>query len=359
MLTKRKKVLIGFLNGIIPVVLAFALGSVFISVAGHNPLQVYGLIVKEAFLDKKGFINTLAYGTPIIITALAACIAYNANVYNFGTEGQLYCGAFLAAFLGFTLSGLPHIVHVTICLLGGIAGGMAYALIPALLKSLLRINEVVTTIMLNSVAIIVTTYLTNGPFNAHVGYSATDPVAESAQFSRLYPGARLTTSFFMMLLLVVAVHIVLSKTKLGYEIRALGSNSEFSDAMGMRVYKKYILLFLISGGISGLAGASEIMGVNYRFTPSFSTNPGLGWDGVQIALLARNNPILSLVVGIIYGGFKYGGVVLQSQLGLSNDVINIIQSSMILFLAVRYVDEKTGFLRKLFKGNAKKQEAVK
>ncbi len=352
---EEKKVFIGVLNGLLPVALAFILGSIFISVAGHNPFQVYGLIIEEAFLDRNGFINTLAYGTPIIMTALASCMAYNANVYNFGTEGQLYCGAFLGAFLGFTLEGIPHIPHVIICLAGGVIGGMLYALIPALLKSLLRINEVVTTIMLNSVAIIFTTYLTNGPFNAHVGYSATDPVAETAQLVRLYPGARLTTSFFIMIILVVAVYIILSKTKLGYEIRALGSNSEFSDAMGMRVYRKYILLFMVSGGIAGLAGASEIMGVNYRFTPSFSTNPGLGWDGVQIALLARNNPILSCVVGIIYGGFKYGGVVLQSKLGLSNDIINIIQSSLILFLSIRYLDERTNFFGKLFKKAAKKQ----
>lgn len=352
----RKKVLTGFLNGLIPVALAFTLGSIFISIAGYNPFEVYGLIIDRAFLDKIGFMNTLAYGTPIIITALAACMAYNANVYNFGTEGQLYCGAFLAAFLGFSLQGLPHIPHVIICLFGGVLGGMIYALVPALLKSLLRINEVVTTIMLNSVAIIFTTYLTNGPFSAHVGYSATEPVAESAQLSRLYPGARLTTSFFIMLALVVVVYIILSRTKLGYEIKALGNNSEFSDAMGMRVYRKYILLFLISGGIAGLAGASEIIAVNYRFTPSFSTNPGIGWDGVQIALLAGNNPLVSFVVGIIYGGFKYGGVVLQSRLGLSNDVINIIQSSMILFLAIRYLDEKTGLLGKIFKRKKKLKE---
>ncbi|MEG2857979.1 MAG: ABC transporter permease, partial [Clostridia bacterium] len=191
--------------------------------------------------------------------------------------------------------------------------------------------------MLNNIALIFTSYLTNGPFADNVGFAATFPVAETAQLSRINPKNRVTYALFIALAIVLLIWILMKRTRLGYEISALGKQKEFADSVGMRVRRKVLVVFLIGGAIAGIAGATEIMGVNIRFTPGWSANPGLGWDGQAVCLLANRNPLGILIAGILFGAFKYGGVVLQSKMGISLDIVNIIKSALILFLAAKYL----------------------
>lgn len=338
---KRRKVLVSLFNTLIPVVFALSTGAVFLLISGNNPLEVYANIIKWSFLDKVGLTYTFAFAAPISMTGLAIAIAYKGGTFNLGVEGQLYVGAFFATYLGFAIEGLPRLLHISICILGGALAGMLLALIPAVMKAFFRISEVVTTIMINNVAIIFTTYLTNGPFTANAGFTATYPVNDTAKLSRLYGTSRLSTSIFIAIGIFVIVWTIMKKSKLGFEIEALGRQKEFSDAMGMKFHIKTIILFLISGAIAGVAGTTEILGVHYRFTPSFSSNPGTGWQGVQVANLAGRSPVGVIIVSIFFGAFKYGGTCLQTRMGVSPDLVNIIQSSLILFIAVRYVKQNS------------------
>lgn len=343
---KTVHILVQVLNILLPMLLAILFGAICLLIVGQNPFEVYGFLIRKTLLEGGGFMNSLGYATPILMTGIATALSYTANVYNMGIEGQMYMGAFLATYLGFTVTGLPAWLHTIICLAGGAVGGMLYALIPAILKAKYRINEVVTTIMLNSIAIIFTSYLTNGPFSDNVGYAATYEIAETARIPRLFSRYRVTYAIFIAIAIILVIWFIEKKTKFGYEIKTIGKQQEFADAVGMRVNKKIIAIFLIGGAIGGIAGATEMMGVNFRFTPSWSTNPGLGWDGQAVCLLAHQNPIAILITGVLFGAFKYGGVALQSNMGVSLDIINIIKSSLILFLSAQYLYENRGIFKK-------------
>ncbi|MEG1383660.1 MAG: ABC transporter permease, partial [Oscillospiraceae bacterium] len=277
---KFRKIASSILNLLLPIVFAFSVGAIFIAINGKNPLYIYKFLISQSLLNTTGILNTLAYATPIIMTGLGIAISFKSGLFNMGIEGQMYMGAFFATYLGFTLQGLPSILHISICILGGAIMGMLFAIIPAVLKAYFHVNEMVVTMMLNYAAIIFTKYLTNGPFTANIGYPATQAVSDSAKLTRLSSKSALTPAIFIAIALVLLVFIIYKKTKLGYEIEALGKHVEFADSVGMRVDKKIIVIFLIAGAISGIAGATEMLGVHYRFTPGFSTNPGLGWDGM-------------------------------------------------------------------------------
>ena len=361
MSNRVKSKVVSVVNLLLPVLFALMVGAICLLMIGKNPLQIYGYLFKSTLLDYSGLMNSLGYATPLIMTGIATALSYRANIYNMGIEGQMYIGSWFATFLGWTVKGVSMPVHIAICLLGGMIAGMAYAYIPAVMKAYLHINEVVTTIMLNNIAIIFTSYLTNGPFSDNVGYSATYAVADTAVIARINPRYRVTYGILLDVAIVFLVKFVLENTKFGYEVRAIGKQKEFADSVGMKVCKKTIYIFLIGGGIAGIAGATEIMGVNLRFTPSWSVNPGLGWDGQAVCLLANQNILGTLVAAILFGAFKYGGVVLQSRMGISLDIINIIKSCLILFLAARYISMETDWLNRIQKAlnkpHARREEA--
>ncbi|MBC8536727.1 ABC transporter permease [Feifania hominis] len=344
---KQRRRTASVLNFLIPIAFAFLIGSLFTLALGQNPFAVYGYIIKKSLLSYGGIMNSLGFATPMIITGIATSFSFTAGVYNMGIEGQLTLGAFFAAYLGFTLTGLPPALHIAVCIAGGAVVAMLFSLIPALLKAYMRINEIVVTIMLNNIAMIVATFLTNGPCSGHLAYTSTPMVHESAVIPRIDSKYRVTIAFYIALVILIAVWIVLRKTRFGYEINCIGKQSEFSDAVGMKVYKKTIIVFVLGGLFAGIAGATEILGVNKSFIPGFSGSPGLGWDGLMICVLARQHPLGILVASVLFGAFKYGSVSLQASMGIPVDLINIIQSSLILFLSARYVKENTQLFEKL------------
>ncbi len=335
------------MNLLLPIVFALAVGAVFIAISGKAPLQVYAFLLRQSLLSEIGLLNTLACATPIIMTGLGIAISFKSGMFNMGIEGQMYMGAFFAAYLGFTLSGLPSIVHITICIVGGMLMGMLYSLIPAVLKARFHVDEMVSTMMLNYVAMIFTKYLTNGPFYGYAGFPATVFINDAAKLSRFNSKVSFTAAFFIALFLVAVFMIIYRKMKLGYEIEAMGKQIYFADSVGMRVDRKIIVIFLLAGAVSGIAGATEVLGVHYRFISGFSANPGLGWDGMLVALLASNNPIGIVFAAILFGALKYGGTTLQTFMGVSNDTIGIIQSALILFLSVKYIKTDTMLALKL------------
>ncbi len=342
MLTSTKERLCNVLNKLIPLFLAFLIGAIFALIIGFNPFEVYGLIIKGGFGSAANWMMTLGFACPIIMTGIATAFSFKAGVWNIGIEGQVYMGAYAAAlvgagYYGIDSLGLPAYVHIPLALLAGALCAALFALIPALLKALLNVNVVVSTMMLNYIAIGLTNFMCKAFHQGDQSYDSTYSVLPTAVLPKLDPRFRVTYAIFIAVAAVVIITFVLKRTKFGYEVNAIGRQLEFSEATGMRVKKKIIILFLVSGVIAGLAGATEVLGVNKNFTPGFSGDPGLGWEGYFVAVLAENNPIAVFIIAIIFGGFRFGSISAQSKIGMPLDLLNIIKSTMILFYAVRYI----------------------
>lgn len=334
---------LSFLNVLVPILLAFVVSGIFCLIDGSNPFAVYRRIFATAFLTKTGWMNTLGYATPLIMTGIATSFSIRAGVFNMGIEGQVYVGSFFAAIAGYAFP-LPAFLHIPFCLICGAVGGMLWSAIPAVLKSKFQINEIVTTIMLNNVALTITKVLTMGPFNANYIYSSTPTILETAILPRFVSKYKVTWALFIALGLLLIIWYILKRTKFGFEIQFLGRQQEFSDAVGMRVSKKILLVFVLGGAIAGIAGATEIMGVYKSFMPEWGGAMGVGWDGFSVCVLANGNPLGVLIVSLLYGGFRYGCISLQANLGTPIELNDIVKCAIILFFSIKYIRPNMDFL---------------
>lgn len=343
---------------LVPLLFAFGVGSIFSLICGCNPFTLYSYIIKKAFFSVGGLLNTLGYTTPIIITGMATALSIRANMYNMGIEGQVFLGAFTAALAGYMIKGVPTALHVTLCLLIGAAFGAVYALIPGLLKAKLRVNEVVTTVMLNSIATQVTGFLTQSYLGTGDAYAHTEFIEQTARLAKLNSKYRCTTAIFIALAIWLILYFILKKTKFGYEIDCIGKQWEFADAVGMHVSRKIVVIFVVGGALAGIAGATEILGVNYNFVNTFSANPGIGWDGFFVCILAGSNPVGILLFSIVFGALHYGALAAQTGLGVPLDLINIIKSTLVLFMAIKLIGNNREAIADFF-GHIFHRSAVK
>lgn len=351
---ENKSKIIGTL---IPILAAFVLGAVLIIAIGENPILTYKIMIQKSLFDPSGILKTLHFASPLILTGLAIAIAFKANIFNMGVEGATVLGGFFAGVVGFSVTGLPPVLHITLCLVTGILTGMLFTLIPAVLKAYFKADEMVVTLMLNYVVVELVKYLSQGVYRDPAsGYVATYAISPSAMFNKLF-GTDITMFFFISLIAFVILYVVFKKTRLGYEITAIGKNPEFAEAMGMKVSTNIIRIMLISGALSGLAGAGYLMSEKYRFTLDFSGNPGLGWDGMLIALLGSHNPIGVLVAAIFYAALKTGSEYIGIYTSVPKDIVAIIQGLLILFLSAKFVNDKFN-ITGLIKNKISKKKSV-
>lgn len=342
---KTKNMIKKILYIIMPILLAFLVGSILISLSGKSPIEAYMAMFKGALGTKNSIYNTLFSSTPIILTGLAIAVAFKANLFNMGVEGQMYFGAFAAAYVGFAFKGIPAVVHIILCLIAAMVAGGLFALVPGILRGFLNVNEMVVTIMLNYVAILFTEYLTNEVFYGGGGYSATHPIEEGAKLPRFIDSSQLNYAFIISIALVVVVYYIFKYTKLGFEINAIGKNVRFAEAVGMNTRKKVVVIMLFSGILAGLAGAGETLGVHHKFISGFS--PGYGWEGMTIALLGKHNPIGVLAAALFFGILKNGGSTMELMVGVPRSLIDIIQGLIIFFLAVDYLNNQFELMDKI------------
>lgn len=331
-------------NVLLPIFLAFFIGAIIILLSGNNPLEIYWILIQKSLLNKNGLLKTIHTASPLILTALAIAITFKANIFNMGVEGQMLLGGFFAGVVGFTFTGLNPVIHVLLCIVVGIVCGVVFALIPAILKVKFRVNELVVTLMLNYAAIEIIRFLAEGPFRDFAsGYVATPMIEESAMFKRLF-GSNLTGFTFIVVIVFVLMYFVFKKSKLGYEIEAIGKNRDFSEASGMNVGRKIIIIMIISGALSGLAGAGWMMSEEMRYTTSFSGSPGLGWDGMLISLLGMHSPIGILVAAIFYSALTTGSESIAIFTTVPREIVLIIQSLIILFLSIKMLKRNDKFV---------------
>ena len=351
---KQSRLSMKLLNSLLPVLLAFVIGGAVILAIGENPLEAYGTMLGKSLFTLKGLGNTLHYASPLILTGLAIAITFKANIFNMGVEGQLLLGGFFSGIVGASLSTGTAIVDKLLCFAVGAVCGMLFALIPALLKAYFHVDEMVVTLTFNYAMIKILEYLSSGPFREPgVGYVSTPAISSSAMFNRL-GSSRLTAFFFVALAIFLVMWFVMKRTRLGYDITAIGQNPELSEATGMRLRRKIIVLMLISGALAGIAGAGYMMSEQYRYTLSFSGSPGLGWDGMLIALLGRHSPIGILVAAVFYSALKTGADNINMYTSVPKEIVAVIQSLIILFLAVQFLNERFGLLDRIKQRKARK-----
>jgi simple sugar transport system permease protein len=311
-----------------------------------RPLLAYGGLVQGAFGSRQALSETAVWTTPYIFAGLAVALAFKGGLFNIGAEGQLAMGALIAAWIGFGLPDitgpLPAIVHVPLAIVGGGLAGAVWGAIPGWLKARTGGHEVINTIMMNYLALLLSSYLLNGPWkdpNPLNVVAQTPVIAQSAQVAPIFANYRLHWGALLALLAAVVVFWLLRRTTLGFEIRTVGANPSAARYAGIGVGRTIVLTMALSGLLAGLAGADEVVMLNYGHTLSF--NIGYGFDAITIALLGKTNPIGVVLAAILFGAMRNGATRMQFLTQVPVDIIAVIQALILLFVAadtiVRYI----------------------
>ncbi|HLE51109.1 MAG TPA: ABC transporter permease [Anaerolineales bacterium] len=321
-----------WMRPLIPILAAittFILTAALVVMAKANPLEAYYHFLIAPLSSRVSAIEVLVKSTPLLLTGVAVTFAFSAGYFNIGAEGQLYAGAIAAAWLGVILEGLSPLLAIPVMLIGGFVAGMAWALTPALLKVKVAVDEVVTTLLLNSVMLFVVSYLLNGPWRDPVsGWPQSPEISASATFIKLLPRARLHLGFIIGLLAIIALWFVLSRTTFGLKMRATGLGKEAARFAGINVNRTIILAALISGGIAGLAGVGEVAGIHFHLIDAIS--PGYGYTGIIIAMLGGLNPFGVGIAALFIGLLTTGAQSVSRALGVPAYLGDVVQASLLL-----------------------------
>lgn len=313
---------------------ALAIAALVLWVSGYDPLAMLVGIYKSIASD---FGDTLRWSIPLILTGLAVSAAFRAGVWNLGVDGQLYLGAMAATVIGLQFAGLPFPLSVITALLAGIVAGALWAALAGLLRVRWGANEVVTTLFLNFIAILLTDYLVLQPLKGTgmaAGTSATNKLAEHFWLSRLLPPSQANAGLFLAILVALLLAFLFWRTSLGYEFNLTRQNPRFARYGGINVKRVIMLSMLLSGAIAGLAGAVEILGVHHRFPGRFSH--GLGFDGIVVALLAKNNPLGVLLAGFFFGALRNGAMNMERVTDVPRAMVEIVQAIIVLLVSAQF-----------------------
>jgi simple sugar transport system permease protein len=320
---------------LLAIIFSFAVGAVFILCVGKDPIQIFGKFFSESFGNLYGVGQILFDATPLIFTGLAAAISFRAGLFNIGAEGQSIVGAFVTAWIGLECAGLPSILLLPLCLLGGMLGGALWGAIPGYLKSRFGAHEVINTIMMNFIAAALISYLVNNMF-AVPGTVHTPLIGEGAWLGRLesivpgFKGSPVNFSFVIGLAACAFTFYLLWKTRFGYEVRAIGLNVHAARYGGINVSRRTVLVMATAGAFAGLVGSNFVLGYKHYFELGFSENTG--FIGIAVALLANNNPIGIVFSALLFGILQYGGLAVNTM--VPKEIVNILQALVILFVIV-------------------------
>lgn len=302
-----------------------------------NPERVIGALrsgddleIRRAF---NPFLESLVTSTPYIFGGLAVALGFRAGVFNIGVEGQIFMGAAASAFIGYSIKGIPAIIHIPLTLLAGAAGGALWGFIPGWLKAKTGGHEVINTIMMNYIAFRLSDWLLRGPMRAPGQYNPISLTIEnSAIFPRFFADPiRFHLGFFAALVVAYLVYWFMFKTTWGFDLRTVGANPNAGRYSGSNVTRNIILSMTLSGALAGMAGANEVMGVNYNLAMAFSS--GYGFDSIALALLGNNHPLGVVLSSLLFGTLRNGATQMQVSAGIPIDIIAILQAMILMFIA--------------------------
>lgn len=315
---------------LIALLAAFLVCGLFLLAIGSDPLRDFAIIARGAFGGIDNITGTLASATPVIAVGLAVAFAQKSGLFNIGGEGQLYIGGLLAALAGHYIQGLPVFIHLPLCVVIGIAGGALWGGIAGALRAYRGSHEVVVTIMLNYVAYAIMNFA--GETLKTGSNPKTPKIMETAMLPKIGDSYNLNVSFFIVIGACILITWIMKRTSFGYEIKAVGQNPTAAGVAGIKVKKIMFLVMMISGGIAALAGVDRVLGIHHSALNNMST--GFGFEGIAVALLAKNNTMGVILSGILFGALSTGAQELTMYTDLTNELAVIIQAIVILFITI-------------------------
>ena len=357
---KNKKKIISVLMhpvsaAIIAIIAGFIVGAIVLLAAGYNPIEAYGALFSGIFSKPRYIATMIIKSTPLIFTGLSVAFAFKTGLFNIGAEGQYIMGAIAAVFTGYFLD-LPAWIHIPVVIITAMVVSAIWGALVGFLKAKCGIHEVITSIMLNWIALYLQNYLITMEWLKKPGTESSYEVLQSARITLLGEWKMseaglawcrenevlgeilLKTDINFGILIAIAVALIvwfiLKKTTLGYQLRAVGFNSYASEFAGISVKKNTIVSMAIAGAIAGLAGCVAIIGANPFRISTLSVMEGFGFDGISVALIAGSSPIGCILSAILLAGLRYGGQSIQSQLGVPSEVINIMIGTIVFFIAI-------------------------
>jgi simple sugar transport system permease protein len=323
-----------YLVPVLSVLLSLVVCAVLLLATGTNPLVAYGAMMKEAFGTSYGFAEVLVKATPLILCGLGVMLAFKMLFWNIGAEGQLHMGAWGATAVVMTGWDGSAWLMIPAMMLAGAACGALWALLPAYLKVKLNCNEIITTLLLNYVAILWVAHFIYGPWKDPVsfGFPMTKLFPEGAQLLRFGTG-RVHLGLIFALAITVILYLLQEKSRWGFEVAVTGGNPRAAEYAGMNSTRNVLLVMLISGGLAGLAGMVEVSGIQLKLLKDISPHAApYGYTAIIIAWLARRNPWGVLIVSILMGGLYVGGETVQITMKLPVNIVLIIQALILFFV---------------------------
>ncbi len=314
------------------VLIALVISGIFISFSGADPIEAFTIMIKGAFGERRKVWETLLRSTPLMLTGLATVIAFRAQIWSIGQEGQLLAGAMLSYLLYTIFQPLllrPALLAVII--VGGFLGGALLGLLSGWMRARFNVDIIISTVMLNYIITTMLLFLLYDQkywMGSTTYYPRTDPVTRDSWYPILTPDARLHMGFLIAIVLALLLYWVLKSTPYGYDIRALGANPVATRFKGIEVGRLIMITMFISGGLAGLAGVGEVFGVHHNV--SMDISPGYGYTGIIVAMVSELNPLIVMLVSVFFGGLINGSVILVTTTGTHSSIIFTIQAFVLL-----------------------------
>lgn len=339
---KEKKSLKSWLSGtvnvrylaslVISVLLAFVIGGVILRLTGFDPFEAYGAMISGAFDSARHVGDFLEYAMVLCICGLACVLGARVGIFNVGGEGQLLLGAIFACQVGIWMDGMPPWIVIPAAALAAMIVGGLYAMIPGVLKVKVKVNEVITTIMLNTIAAYLCQYLAKGPWkNANKNMvAATEQLNAQYWFSGVIKRSSLTTAIFAAAVIAFIVWYVMEKTSTGYEMKITGQNPRFARFSGLKTDSIIIICMVISGAMCGLVGMFRVYGVEHLYRDSVSRD--YYFEALMVAMIAQYRPVTVIFLSLFFAVLKIGAQGME-LIGVPSQIYLIIQTVVIFFMA--------------------------
>jgi simple sugar transport system permease protein len=319
---------------------ALLVGAVMLLFLKVNPIEAYQALWEGAFGSPNAFAETLVKATPLLLVAIGICISFRGDVINIGGEGQMIIGALLATWLGLTLTGLYGWAMILVAIAAGFLGGAIWGGIPGFLKAYFNVNEILSTVMMNAIAVQLMNFLLRGPMIDPSQAELASKIPQTARLleifrlPRLVP-TRLHLGGLIAIVLAILVYILLWRTTLGYRIRAVGQNPHASRYAGIKVQRYVVLALLLSGAFAGLAGMNQVYGVNYRMITDGSSSGftgGAGFNGIVVALFGQLHPLWSIPASVLFGGLLVGANSMQRAVQVPSAFVTVLNGMVVIFV---------------------------
>lgn len=342
-----------FLVTLVSVLLGLFVGGIILLIGGFDPIETYKVMILGVFSKPKYMAWTIIRSTPIILTGISVAFAFRTGLFNIGAEGQFIIGSIFATMAGVFLD-LPPFIHVIVAILiGALAAGIWGGII-GILKSKFGVHEVISSIMMNWIALYLNNYfLTFSSFrkpNSDSSFKIMDSASTKilgnwklSEVGKAFLNKHeiikgilnppLNYGIFIAILVAIAAYYTLKNTTLGYQLKAVGYNREAAEYAGININKNVILSLFIAGAISGIAGATQVLGVEGQ-VGILAASQGYGFDGIGVSLIAANNPLAAIPAGLLFGGLKYGGGKLNSLISVPSEIIDITIGTIIFFVSM-------------------------